>query len=191
MTLSRRALPRVRQTRPATSGGEPIRTWPCHRPRRVSSPLRRRTTTWRRSLIRSSTTFGRRVLDRHDRCTSRSGRRRHSGCSNTGPTRSSAGRSATSFRRRIAEPSSEADFDATVASGGTWRGEGSVILPSGRELWLESTVTAVVDDGVVTGAVSVSRDMTAEYAARRGARRSRAPLPCPLGIRRGSERDPR
>jgi diguanylate cyclase (GGDEF)-like protein/PAS domain S-box-containing protein len=68
---------------------------------------------------------------------------------------------------RIAEPSSAADFDATVSAGATWRGEGAVTLPSGRELWLESTVTPIVLGGAVSGSVSLSRDMTAEHRALR------------------------
>jgi diguanylate cyclase (GGDEF)-like protein/PAS domain S-box-containing protein len=66
---------------------------------------------------------------------------------------------------RIANPSSEADFDATVSAGATWRGEGAVTLPSGRDLWLESTVTPIVVGDVVTGSVSLSRDRTAEHRA--------------------------
>jgi diguanylate cyclase (GGDEF)-like protein/PAS domain S-box-containing protein len=66
---------------------------------------------------------------------------------------------------RIATPSSEADIDATVGAGATWRGEGTVTLPSGRDLWLESTVTPIVVEDVVTGSVSLSRDRTAEHRA--------------------------
>lgn len=50
----------------------------------------------------------------------------------------------------------------TIRAGRTWRGEGSVSLPDGRELWIESTVNPIVADGVVVGSVSVGRDMTAQ-----------------------------
>jgi PAS domain S-box-containing protein len=42
---------------------------------------------------------------------------------------------------RIDAPWADAsDLQATVAAGQTWRGEGSCLLPDGRELWVESTV---------------------------------------------------
>ena len=67
---------------------------------------------------------------------------------------------------RIDAPRVDAsDLQATVAAGQTWRGEGSCLLPDGRELWVESTVNPIVIDGRVVGSVSVSRDMTAQRRA--------------------------
>ena len=65
---------------------------------------------------------------------------------------------------RIAEPGSASDIEGTVAASQTWRGEGSVVLPSGAELWLESTISPVIVDGQPVGSVSLSRDMTATHA---------------------------
>lgn len=77
---------------------------------------------------------------------------------------------------RIDAPRADAsDLQATVAAGQTWRGEGSCLLPDGRELWVESTVNPIVNDGRVVGSVSVSRDMTAHRRAaeaRRAAERA-------------------
>jgi diguanylate cyclase (GGDEF)-like protein/PAS domain S-box-containing protein len=61
----------------------------------------------------------------------------------------------------------EQDLIGTVMSGQTWRGEGSVRLRTGRDLWLESTVSPIVVDGEIVGRVSVSRDMSAAHDARR------------------------
>lgn len=58
-----------------------------------------------------------------------------------------------------AEPG-ERDLFETIGRGDTWRGEGTVRLRDGSELWIESSVNPVVIDGRVVGAVSVSRDMT-------------------------------
>ena len=62
----------------------------------------------------------------------------------------------------IAASGLEDDLLAVIAAGRTWRGEGSVRLRDGRELWIESTVSPLVVDGRVVGGVSVSRDMTAQ-----------------------------
>ena len=66
---------------------------------------------------------------------------------------------------KVAISSSGMSPMATVAGGQTWRGQGSVLLPSGRELWLESTVSPVRIDGRVIGSVSISRDMSATHVA--------------------------
>jgi PAS domain S-box-containing protein len=65
---------------------------------------------------------------------------------------------------RMADSDGEATLLSTVAAGQIWRGEGSVRLPDGRELWIESTVSPLVVDGQIVGGVSVSRDMTAQRA---------------------------
>lgn len=65
---------------------------------------------------------------------------------------------------RMADSDGEAALLSTVAAGQIWRGEGSVRLPDGRELWIESTVSPLVVDGQIVGGVSVSRDMTAQRA---------------------------
>lgn len=64
----------------------------------------------------------------------------------------------------IAGASDAADFLASVAAGLPWRGEGSIRLPDGSQMWIESTVSPIVIDGVIAGSVSVSRDMTARRA---------------------------
>ena len=61
----------------------------------------------------------------------------------------------------------EEDMMGTIMSGETWRGEGSVRLTTGRELWLESTVSPIVVEGHTVGRVSVSRDMSAAHDAKR------------------------
>ena len=68
----------------------------------------------------------------------------------------------------IADGNGEAGLLETVVAGKTWRGEGTVRRRDGAELWLESTVSPIVVDGSVVGSVSVSRDVTAAMAARRG-----------------------
>ncbi len=75
----------------------------------------------------------------------------------------------------------------------TWRGEGSVRLRDGRELWLASTVSPLVVNGRIVGSVSVSRDMTAQRAeaqrreAAERALRARSELNCAL-VRPSDER---
>ena len=63
------------------------------------------------------------------------------------------------------EGADERDLLTTVAAGQTFRAEGSVQLRDGRELWLESSVRPIVDQGRIVGAVSVSRDRTARRTA--------------------------
>jgi PAS domain S-box-containing protein len=67
----------------------------------------------------------------------------------------------------IAASSDEADLLTSLAGGRAWRGEGSVRLRDGTELWIESTVSPLEVDGRVVGGVSVSRDMTAHRAETR------------------------
>jgi diguanylate cyclase (GGDEF)-like protein/PAS domain S-box-containing protein len=62
---------------------------------------------------------------------------------------------------------SEQDLISTTTAGRTWRGEGTVRLPSGRELWLESTVSPIIVDDEIAGIVSVSRDMSTAHEAQR------------------------
>ncbi len=68
----------------------------------------------------------------------------------------------------IAASSGEDDLLTALAAGRAWRGEGSVRLRDGTELWIESTVSPLVVDGRVVGGVSVSRDMTSHRAETRG-----------------------
>ncbi len=56
---------------------------------------------------------------------------------------------------------------AAVEAGRTWRGEGTVRLRDGSELWIESTVKPRVVAGEVVGSVSVSRDVTSTVEANR------------------------
>ena len=69
------------------------------------------------------------------------------------------------FRMRRA--ADEAGFLDTIRAGRTWRGEGTVCLRDGRELWIESTVKPTLVEGRVVGSVSVSRDIGATIAAER------------------------
>ena len=64
----------------------------------------------------------------------------------------------------IAASTTEHDFLETLAAGQPWRGEGSVRLRGGSEMWIESTISPILINGVVVGSVSVSRDMTAQRA---------------------------
>lgn len=68
---------------------------------------------------------------------------------------------------RMARPSDEQAFSEDLAAGRTWRGQGVVQLPDGREIWLESTVQPILDAGRVVGSVSVARDITATVEAQR------------------------
>jgi diguanylate cyclase (GGDEF)-like protein/PAS domain S-box-containing protein len=68
----------------------------------------------------------------------------------------------------IAGGNDETGLLETIRAAKTWRGEGSVRRRDGTDLWLESTVSPIVIDGAVVGSVSVSRDVTAAIAARRG-----------------------
>ena len=68
---------------------------------------------------------------------------------------------------RMARPSDEQAFLQDLAAGRTWRGQGVVKLPDGREMWLESTVQPILDGGRVVGRVSVARDITATIEAQR------------------------
>ena len=56
----------------------------------------------------------------------------------------------------------EGDWDllATIRTGSTWRGEGTIRLRDGSERWIESTIKPRVVDGRVIGSVSVARDVT-------------------------------
>jgi diguanylate cyclase (GGDEF)-like protein/PAS domain S-box-containing protein len=68
---------------------------------------------------------------------------------------------------RMARPRDEQAFFEDLAAGRTWRGQGVVQLPDGREMWLESTVQPILDAGRVVGSVSVARDITATVEAQR------------------------
>jgi len=68
---------------------------------------------------------------------------------------------------RMASPKDEQAFVEDLAAGRTWRGQGVVQLRDGREMWLESTVQPILDDGRVVGRVSVARDITATVEAQR------------------------
>ena len=64
----------------------------------------------------------------------------------------------------ISATGDQPDLQDTLAAGRAWRGEGTVLLPDGAKLWIESTVSPIVIEGEVVGGVSVSRDMTAQRA---------------------------
>ncbi len=68
---------------------------------------------------------------------------------------------------RMATPSDEASFLATLREGRTWRGSGTVRLRDGSEIWVESAVQPIVEGGQLIGSVSVSRDITAAVEAQR------------------------
>jgi EAL domain-containing protein (putative c-di-GMP-specific phosphodiesterase class I) len=58
------------------------------------------------------------------------------------------------------ETSSEEEALTAIRAGQSWRGEGSVRLPDGTELWIESTLGPLSLPGHAGAAVVVSRDMT-------------------------------
>jgi len=58
------------------------------------------------------------------------------------------------------ETSSEEELLTAIRAGHAWRGEGSVRLPDGTELWIESTLAPLSLPGHAGAAVVVSRDMT-------------------------------
>ena len=64
----------------------------------------------------------------------------------------------------IAASTTEQQFLESIAAGQPWRGEGSVRLRDGSEMWIESTVSPMLIAGKAVGCVSVSRDMTAQRA---------------------------
>ena len=67
----------------------------------------------------------------------------------------------------IDDAEDEQTLFATVRSGRTWRGRGTVRLRDGSQIWIESTVKPRVLDGVIVGSVSVARDVTQQIAAQR------------------------
>ncbi len=66
---------------------------------------------------------------------------------------------------RMPKPGDPSEFLATLQAGRTWRGLGTVRVRDGREIWLESTVEPIVEDGRLLGSVSVARDVTAAVEA--------------------------
>jgi PAS domain S-box-containing protein len=58
------------------------------------------------------------------------------------------------------ETSSEEELLTTIRAGHAWRREGSVHLPDGTELWIESTLGPLSVPGHAGAAVAVSRDLT-------------------------------
>ena len=64
----------------------------------------------------------------------------------------------------MAASTSLEEFELTIAAGRPWRGEGSIRLPDGRTMWIESTVSPILVEGEVVGSVSVARDMSAQRA---------------------------
>jgi diguanylate cyclase (GGDEF)-like protein/PAS domain S-box-containing protein len=71
------------------------------------------------------------------------------------------------FPSRIGEPGGERELLTTLEAGRTWRGEGSVRLRDGREIWLGSAVEPIMADGRLAGSVWVSRDITAIHEKQR------------------------
>ena len=71
------------------------------------------------------------------------------------------------FPSRIGEPGGERELLTTLEAGRTWRGEGSVRLRDGREIWLGSAVEPIMADGRFAGSVWVSRDITAIHEKQR------------------------
>lgn len=68
---------------------------------------------------------------------------------------------------RMADADDERRFFADLAAGRTWRGKGTVRLPNGIEIWLESTVEPILEAGQVVGSVSVARDISTTVEAGR------------------------
>jgi diguanylate cyclase (GGDEF)-like protein/PAS domain S-box-containing protein len=62
---------------------------------------------------------------------------------------------------RMARPSDEREFFSELEAGRTWRGTGTVRLRDGSEMWLESSVQPILEEGRVVGRVSVARDISA------------------------------
>ncbi|MGA3029630.1 MAG: diguanylate cyclase [Candidatus Limnocylindrales bacterium] len=68
---------------------------------------------------------------------------------------------------RMAQPGDEGEFLATLEAGQTWRGQGTVRVRDGHEIWIESTVEPIISGGRLVGSVSVARDVTATVEAQR------------------------
>ncbi len=68
---------------------------------------------------------------------------------------------------RIEGSDDDATFFATLREGRTWRGTGTVRLRDGTEMWIESAVQPIIDDGRFAGSVTVSRDITSSMRAQR------------------------
>ncbi len=68
---------------------------------------------------------------------------------------------------RMAESGGEREFQAELEAGRMWRGSGTVRLRDGREMWLESSVQPILENGRLVGSVSVSRDVSTTVEARR------------------------
>jgi diguanylate cyclase (GGDEF)-like protein/PAS domain S-box-containing protein len=68
---------------------------------------------------------------------------------------------------RMARPDDEQAFFLELQAGRTWRGTGVVQCRDGSEMWLESVVQPILEDGKLVGSVSVSRDVSATVEAQR------------------------
>ncbi len=71
---------------------------------------------------------------------------------------------------RMDHDADEHELTATIRAGKPWRGQGTVRLRDGSELWIESTVKPLSAAGAIVGSVSVSRDMTHPIEAERALR---------------------
>ncbi|HEX9551037.1 MAG TPA: diguanylate cyclase [Candidatus Limnocylindrales bacterium] len=66
---------------------------------------------------------------------------------------------------RMRRDADEHELLAAIRAGRVWRGEGTVRLRDGTDLWIESTVKPRVVAGSIVGSVSVSRDVSDAIAA--------------------------
>ena len=85
------------------------------------------------------------------------------------------------YTYRWVQPGDERQAGEALASHGVWRGENLHVLPTGRQLHVESTVTLLKDaSGAQLGLLAVIRDITrakqAEAALRESAERQRMAL---------------
>ena len=84
---------------------------------------------------------------------------------------------------RIAGSAGQSDLLETIRSERTWRGEGTVILPSGAELWIESTVNPIA----VRSVRVVVADMLAQHPFQLAAVHDEDPI-CHVALRGGCAR---
>ena len=68
---------------------------------------------------------------------------------------------------QMAGDQDERSFFEALTAGRTWRGRGTVQLRDGTEMWLESTVQPILEDGRLAGSVSVGRDISETVEAQR------------------------
>jgi PAS domain S-box-containing protein len=87
------------------------------------------------------------------------------------------------YTLRWSSPAGPADYEAALAARGFFRGETVHVLPSGRELHVEATVTVLKDpQGRVTGRLGVLRDIGERKRVERESAAVEARLRAALGI---------